>query len=707
VTLSRFKRICGLVLFELICVAHLAAADLNFRTDVLPILTKAGCNAGACHGAATGQGGFHLSLLGYDPEADYWSITREFSGRRVDLDFPAESLFLKKPTRQLEHEGGRRIARNSDHHQHLINWLKAGAPYGDESLSVARIEVQPTEQLLSTNERVQLKVKAVLSNGAEQDVSTLALYSSNDDAIAEVKPFGEVKTTGRGVTSVMVRYSGQVAAARIVVPFSNAKPEPFRTNNFIDEHIGQELARLGIPPSPLSSDTEFLRRVYLDLTGRLPEPETAKAIGEQHQLVRTELISKLLESDAFVDYWTMKLADLLLISGKRGSEKATLAYHNWLKSQIAERKSWKEIASAILTATGDTSEVGPANFFTLANDPRDLAEYAGNMFLGVQIGCARCHAHPSDRWTQDDYYKFSANFAAIKRDGSRITANPRAELPLPKTRKPASPSPLGAIYANSIASADMRVQLAHWMTHPENPFFAPAFVNRVWKELLGRGLFEPVDDLRPTNPAVIPSLLSDLSKEFVAHDYDLRWLLRTIASSRTYQLTSRANAINAGDDRFYSHAYLKALPASVLVDAIAQATGVSDQFESYPDGTRAVQLIGTQTPSYALDVLGRCNRERACEPSASGGGLAQALHLMNGATINAKVRAGVLDELWQKKTPVSQIVEHLYFRAFARPPSSEELGYWAKTIRNAEQPHQALQDFFWALLNSREFAYNH
>ena len=384
-TQSCSKGIFGLVLLELIWAVQLAAADLNFRTDILPILTKAGCNAGACHGAATGQGGFHLSLLGYDPESDYWSITREFSGRRVDLDSPTESLFLKKPTRQLEHEGGRRIARDSNHYQQLINWLKTGAPYGDEKLGVTQIVVSPAEQSLATNETVQLKVKAFLSNGTERDVSALALYTSNDDAIAEVKPVGEVKTTGRGVTSIMVRYSGQVAAARIIVPFSNTKLEPFPANNFIDEHVGRELVRLGIPASSLTTDSEFLRRVYLDLTGRLPEPETAKALGKQHQLPRAHLIKDLVESDAFVDYWTMKLADLLLISGRRGSEGATVVYHNWLRNQISERKSWKEISSALLTATGDISEVGPANFFSLASDPRDLAEHAGSIFLGLQI----------------------------------------------------------------------------------------------------------------------------------------------------------------------------------------------------------------------------------------------------------------------------------------------------------------------------------
>jgi hypothetical protein len=643
-------------------------------------------------------------LLGYDPEADFWSITREFSGRRVDLDFPADSLFLKKPTRQLEHDGGRRVARDSAEFRVLMDWLKAGAPFGDDTLRVARIEVHPGEKLLRTNQAVQLKVNAILSDGTVQDVSRLALYSSNDDAVAEVHPLGQVKTTGRGVTSVMVRYSGQVAAARIVVPYSDVKSDHFSANNFIDEHVNRELRRMGIQASPLATDSEFLRRVYLDLTGRLPTPETAKTVSDRGDLARTNVIDELLASEAFVDYWTMKLSDLLLLSGKRGSEDATIVYHNWLRDQIAARKSWKEIASAILTASGDMNQVGPANFFALANDPRDLAEHTGSMFLGLQIGCARCHAHPSDRWTQDDYYGFSAIFAGVTRDGGRVASKSRGELPHPRTRKPVEPVLLGA--PQRAFTDDPRVTFTEWATSPGNPYFATAFVNRVWKELLGRGLFEPVDDLRPTNPATYPALLSDLAEKFAENNFDIRWLIRTIASSRTYQLSARPNSTN--DDRFFSHAYLKPLSAAVLVDALAQATGVADEFEGYPIHTRAVQLIGTQTPSYALDVLGRCRRERSCESTTSaGGGLAQALHLINGPTINAKIRTGILDDLWRKKTPANEIVAQLYLRALARPPSAQELDYWVNRVGNADDSRDSLEDFFWALLNSREFAYNH
>ncbi len=684
-----------------------------FRTRVLPILTKAGCNAGACHGAATGQGGFKLSLLGYDPEEDFARITREFSGRRIDSNFPEESLFLRKPTQQIDHEGGRRIRRNSPEYQLLVDWIRAGAPYGPPDLYVSGIQVTPADSLrAATNEIVQLKVIAQLSDGTSEDVTSLALYTANDEALAEVSKTGELTTRGKGVTSVMIRYSGQVTAARIAVPFAQNEIQTanFPSQNFIDDYIRTELQRLQISASPPASDSEFLRRVFLDLIGRLPSlGETRSFLAQPGTLSRREMmIDQLLQREEFVDFWTMKLADLLLISGKHGGEAATKAYYRWLRDQIARKTGFDEMTRALLTATGETTKCGPANFLMLANDPRDLAEHVGRIFLGTQIACARCHAHPADRWTQQDYHRFAAYFANLTRDGGVIRASMPGELVNPKTGQPFSPKPLGAPARASRNGADPRLELAQWLTSSENPLFARTIVNRIWKHLLGRGLVEPVDDLRPTNPPTLPALLEALADHFARGGHDLRGLIRTIANSRTYQLTSRTAGLNQLDDRFYSHAYLKELAPQVYVDAVAQVTDLPDHFVGYPSGTRAVQLVDTSSPVYALDVLGRCRRDRVCDgQSTSGGGVAQALHLINGETINAKLHGGRVRQLLSRAAGPREIVEELYLRALTRVPNPGESAEWERVLARAANKEEAIQDLLWVLLNSREFAFNH
>ena len=703
------KRGVAMVAAVLLAVGRAAAGEpLPFRTGILPVLTKAGCNAGACHGAATGQGGFRLSLLGYDPEEDYERITRELGARRIDLAHPVESLLLRKPSEAVDHEGGRKLPRSSEGYEKVRRWLAAGAPFGPRQLQVAAIAVEPPDMLLAgTEEKTALRVIATLSDGAREDVTALALYTSNDDAIASVSKTGGVTAVRPGLTSVMVRYGGQVAAARIAVPLGpeGAVEAGFPSVNFIDEHIRAELVRLRVPASPLSDDAEFLRRVHLDLTGRLPEPETARAFLAEpaSSEKRLRVINELLASGAFTDFWTMKLADLLLLGGK-GDGAA--AYHEWLRSQIAANTPLDQLVRTLLTASGDLSRSGPANFFTLAADPRDLCEHVGRMFLGAQIACARCHAHPSDRWTQEDYHRFAAYFARLSRDGGTVRAVDRGEVEHPKTGRPLAPKPLGARVPPRDEAGDRRVELAEWLTARDNPYFARSLANRVWRHLLGRGLVEPVDDVRPTNPPTHPGLLEALAAELVAHRFGLRHLVRTIASSRTYQLTSRALDINRSDRQLYSHAFLKPLEASVFADAVAQVTGVPDAFEHHPAGTRAVQLIGPSVPSPALDVLGRCQRKAPCDsPSHAGGGLAQALHLINGPTINGKLQGGIIAALQQRAA--REAVEELYLRAFTRPPDPDELADWQAGLTRAGDRPAALQDLLWTLLNSREFSCNH
>jgi hypothetical protein len=684
-----------------------AGERLEFRTGILPILTKAGCNTGNCHGAAVGQGGLKLSLLGYDPVQDHLNLTHERDGRRIDLQSPARSLFLRKATDDLEHEGGERIAPDSEAFRALVKWIGAGAAYGPADLRVTGLALEPADILLSpTGQTAQLRVTAQLSDGTREDVSRLALYSTNDDAVAGVKSTGLVTTRDSGSTSIMVRYSGQVIAARVAVPFPGAVAgaKDFVPRNFVDEAVLAELRRLNLEPSPLSEDAEFLRRVYLDLIGRLPEPEEVRAFLAEpaSNAKRSRVIAGLLAREEFVDFWTLKFGDWLLLGGKKAAEFPTRTYHAWLREQLARNRPLDALVRDLLVAEGDPAKSGPANFYALASDPRDLGEYVGSLFLGTQIACARCHAHPADRWTQDDYHAFAAYFARVTQQGGRVRIAERGEVEHPKTHRPVAARPLGGM-ATPPGAGDPRAPLAEWLVAGDNPLFARNLVNRVWKHLLGRGLVEPVDDLRPTNPAANPALLDALAANFVQHQFDLRWLVREIAGSRTYQLTSRATAGNRRDSQLFSHALLKPLPAQVLVDAVAQVTGVPDAFPDYPAGTRAVQLIGPQTPSHALDVLGRCSRERSCETAGrAGGGLAQALHLINGSTINDKLRAGMAMQARGKSA--GEIVNDLYLRALARPPTPEERAAWEPALaKDAE----AGEDLLWALLNSREFSFNH
>lgn len=695
-----------------------AGDALNFRTGILPVLTKAGCNTGACHGAATGRGGFKLSLLGYDPDEDFYRITRERAGRRVALDSPESSLLLRKPSKQVAHEGGRKLPADSAGYTKIKQWIAAGAPLGARDLSVTSISVQPPETLLpEPRGSFPLLVTAQFSDGTSRDVTALALYSSNDDAIATTNAAGSVTVSGRGATSIMVRYSGQVAAARLTVPFGTAETEVHLPDgNLIDKHIGAELRKLRLPVSPVSRDGEFLRRIHLDLTGRLPSLEQARAFLTKPSTPesRREVINRLIGSPDFVDLWTMHFADLLLIGGRRNSGALTDAWHQWVRTQWDNNRPFDQFVSEIITASGPLHGVPPTNFFMLASDPRDQAEHTARIFLGIQIGCARCHAHPADRWTQDDHCRFSACFARISREDGMIKAAARGEVEHPGSGEPVAPGPPGTASVFKNGAEERRADLAAWMISPDNPWFSRCIVNRVWKHLMGRGLVEPVDDLRSTNPATHPALLDALAKDFTTRGFNLQHLIRTIVSSQTWQLTSRVNGPNKDDDRFYSHALIKELPAQVYMDIVAQVTGVdnefpgADQFIGPHRGVRAVEIPTVSFPSYALDVLGRCSREASCDLAArNGGGMAKALHLINGSTINDKMQAGIARKLATEKQTDRAIIEELHLRTLTRFPTDKELTAW--TPLPVEQPArtESIQDLLWALLNSREFTFNH
>ncbi len=702
----------ALLFLTLLCLSQSTRADDSFHLDILPILTKAGCNGGACHGAATGQGGFKLSLLGYAPDLDHAAITREFSGRRIDPEQPAQSLLLRKATRQIDHEGDRRFHPDSTEARTLQDWIRRGAPIGSSTATVTGLVVHPPLLRPSPDHSPpSIEVTAHLSDGSTRPATGLALYSSNDDSVADVDRQGRIRILTPGMTAIMVRFAGAVAAARIESPFpvSEGAPHPAPIPpHLIDRAIARRLADMHVPASPPASATTFLRRVHLDLAGQLPPVELVREFESKPDSParREALIDQLLASDAFTDLWSMRLADLLLISGKRGGEKATLAYHRWLRAQVAADSGWDRIAHDLLTATGPINEHGPASFALLANDPRDLAEHAASIFLATRIACARCHAHPADRWTRTDYHQFAAFFARIQRDAGRVSTAERGEVEDPRSGRPSPPRALGE-FRPAPDNSDRRVALADWTASPTNPLFARAFVNRTWKHLMGRGLVEPVDDLRPTNPPTHPELLDELAADFASNGFKLRHLVRRIVTSDAYQRSSRTLPGNSRDDRLYSRAFLKSLDGRVLLDAIAQATGVPESFDDQPDVTHAVQLVGTQSPSPALDILGRCPREASCDGSnPAGGGLAQALHLLNGATINRRLRQGHLPR-WLGSIPSDEeLLNQLYRHTLSRSPRPEERAEWLPRLARAPRS-QVAEDLLWALLNSREFAINH
>jgi hypothetical protein len=699
--------LCGGVEAPSTCLAD--QPRLDFPTTVLPILTKAGCNAGACHGAATGQAGFKLSLLGYDPESDHRTITRELAGRRIDMASPGKSLLLQKATRSIRHKGGERIALDSGDYKTLAHWIGGGAVFGPSTLHVASIVVEPSFVLLpGPGASASLKVTATLSDGTVEPVTPHALFTSNDDGIADVDETGKVTVRRRGLAAIMVRYGGQVAAVRVASPLNDAEIAAYAlpANNFIDEAVFTELRRLRVPPSPRSDDAQFLRRVSLDLTGRLPEPAAVLEFTREPSTAasRAKVIDDLLTRNEYADLWTLRFADLLLIDSNRLGQHDARVYRDWLRDRIARNVPFDRTVHDLLAARGETGTNGPANFHRVANDPRDMGEFVSGAFLGIQIACARCHAHPFAAWTQDDYYGFAACFARTRQEGSQIVLADRGEVQHPKTLKDVAPKPLGDARTDA---PDRLTALADWTVSPRNPYFAKAIVNRVWRDLLGRGIAEPVDDLRVSNPPANPALLDALAADFVAGGYDLRRLIRTIACSSTYQLSSEALEGNRADDRLFSHAQVKPLPAAVLADAVAQATDVAEGYADYPPGTRAVQLIDARTPSDSLDVLGRCTRDNNCNTQTRGGGLAQALHLINGSTVNAKMRGGIIDRIVKENLADTEVVKQLYIRTLSRLPTEQEKGYCMGVLAKATQRRDGVEDLLWALLNSWEFVYNH
>ncbi|HSG70760.1 MAG TPA: DUF1549 and DUF1553 domain-containing protein [Planctomycetaceae bacterium] len=688
------------------------AAD--FDNQIIPVLTKAGCNTGACHGAAVGRGGFKLSLYGGDPELDYRSIVLELEGRRINLTRPAESLLILKPTESISHGGGTRLEYEGTGANLLERWIREGARR-NQSKQLQEFQVSPRSQVVERiGESIPLSATARFSDGSTVDVTRWTVFTPEDPAAVEVDPeTASARLLRRGRQIVVARYLDRVVPIELLVPLSDEAVDLSNESrkDFIDEQILDVLSTLRLPVSPAADDATFLRRITLDLTGRLPTFEQTSAFLTNHNPdKRTELIDRLLASDEFNEFWTLQLARLFRIRSQAGDKQAALTYHTWLKAQIANRTPYDQIARQMLTATGDTHEYGPVNFYRTVGGPREQAEFTSELFMGNRLRCANCHNHPLDRWTQDDYHGLSAIFAKLER-GRVIEVATSGEVIHPRTGEAAVPRIPGEYFLET--SDDGRTEFADWLTNRDNPYFAKAIVNRLWKAMLGRGLVEPTDDLRDTNPATHPALLEQLATDFVEHGYDLRHTLRLIAQSAAYSRSAQTLTANQSDDRYYSHALTRPLSAEVLADAIADITGIADRYEDQPAGTRAVTLFDPQIKSETLDILGRCDRTESCETGDEAtGGLTRQLHLFNGPLLNRRVTdpEGRLTQLMADEKPPAEIITEFYLRALNRPPSSQEQEFWNQQLSAAESPQQQrelLEDFVWSLLTCREFITNH
>ncbi len=698
------------------------AEKFRFTREVVPALTKAGCNSGACHGSFQGRGGMSLSLLGFNPAADYDVLFKQGRGRRVNPAAPELSLLLLKGTAQVPHGGGKRLAADSDAYRVLRDYIAAGLPpLGEHEPTVVRLDVTPREVTLAPQAEVKLKVTAHWSDGFVQDATPWALYDSRFKARVEVDEQGVIRALEPGKSPVTVRYLGQVAAVAVSVPYAESvAAAPFTPHNKLDEIIAAEWQRLRLTPAPLCDDATYVRRLYLDLIGTLPQPaEVLAFLNDDHPQKRTRLVDELLARPEYVDFWTLRWSDLLRVHRRYLGEKGLAAFSGWLRRAMRENLPIDRLTRDVLTSQGSLYGNGPVAFYFIDSKPEELAETTAQVFMGVRLQCTRCHHHPLEVWSQDDYYGLAACFTRveIKNNGDngrfggaqllRTVAQPN------KKRAPlvaADPSVLGRKLDLS-QTDDVRRDLAAAITAPDNPFFARSFANRYWAWLTGRGLIEPVDDLRATNPPTIPAALDWLTQEFVAHGYDARHLIRTICASRVYQLASEVNPVHDADGSLYTHRVPRRLIAEVLLDAINQVTQYNDtSFDGTPKGTRAIALPDPSIKSYFLDAFGRPVRNSACECARQGGAdLAQALHLVNGSTIQERITGdgSVVSRLLNEKLTDAAIVDQLYLATFARRATTDEQRTIQELLRDYASRQEAFEDVLWSLLNAAEFSFNH
>lgn len=696
----------------------IAPEPVSFQHDVIPILTKARCNSGGCHGKAEGQNGFKLSIFGFDPDADHDSLTKQSRNRRLMFATPDQSLFLRKATSETPHGGGRKIEKVSYRYRRLRRWIAEGAGFDSVDLgAIQSIQVEPALQVLLAGETQQLQVTATDARGQRRDITAEAEYESNASTIADVDPRGFVQASDiAGEAAILVKYLGRVAVCRVTLPKPGVKFDRPPEANFIDRLVWDKLQRLGIAPSGLASDAVFLRRVSLDLIGTLPTAaEARKFLTDTAPDKRARLIDQLLQRDEYVDYWTMRWADILRADKLKITPQGTVAMTRWLRKQFAANRPYDQFVREILTVQGNTLAEGPAAFYKALEQPEVMSRSVSQLFLGVRIECAQCHHHPSEKWGQDDYAGLGGFFTGVVQKklptgDDAVIVKAGTDMKHPRTGELVPARALGAAPATFTGVHDRRAVLADWMTARDNPFFAKAIVNRLWAHYFGKGLVEPIDDIRETNPASNEPLLKALAEHFVQGNFDLKALTRTMLNSRVYQLSSETNASNGDDQQNFSHATYKALPAEVLLDAICQATGVPEKFNGWPEGIRAIQIWDNRMPSYFFRIFGRpvrasvCECERSNEPS-----IAQALHLLNSPEIMAKIqfRHGKARQLADSALSPQEIVDELYLGTLSRFPTDKERGLMLQVFSEAGSDRRtATEDVLWALLNSKEAIFN-
>jgi hypothetical protein len=707
---------------------------INFANQIVPLFTKAGCNGGGCHGKSSGQNGFRLSLLGFEPTEDYEWLVRESRGRRLSPAAPDRSLLLLKATGTLPHGGGKRMEVGSNDYKLIVRWINQGMPYGKPTdPTVTGIEVSPAERVMPLAGEQQLSVVARYSDGSSEDVTQSALYDVNDKDIGAINDGGLLKVFRQpGELAVMVRYQSQVGVFRATVPLGAPVETLPPARNFVDAIVFKKLKKVGMPPSEVADDATFMRRVSLDVAGRLPTLEEARAfLADTSADKRDRLVDRLVDSPDYADHFANKWSALLRNKRALPAHKhGNYAFFDWIRDSMAQNKPYDQFVREVVAAAGDTADNPPVTWYRQVTTPTMQLEDTAQLFLGTRLQCAQCHHHPYEKWSQQDYYSFSAFFSTVTRKagtepGEEIIFHKRGNATAvnKKTAQPVKPAGLGAKPTDIAPDDDPRQALADWMSSPDNRFFAPALVNRYWKHFFNRGLVDPEDDMRETNPATNPELLDALAKNFVASGYDLKDLVRTICRSSTYQLSAIPNRYNGTDKHNYARYYPKRLGAEVLFDSVQQMTNSTAKFDGLPAGTRAVQLPDNSfnASSYFLTVFGRPESASACECERSmDASLAQSLHLFNSKEIQEKLtsatgRAAALAA--DSSRGDDEKVRELYLRAYARNPEPEEtslaLNYLARQVKDKDgkpQPadrRQSFEDILWAMMNTKEFLFNH
>ena len=699
----------------------------SFRNHVESVLSKAGCNGGACHGARAGQKGFRLTLFGYDLDADYTYLTRQATGRRISQTDPGRSLLLTKPTGMTPHKGGIRFEPDSLEYRVLAEWIASGTPGPSEKDSViTKLEVLPVRSIQKPSLKQQLVVLAHFSDGRVEDATSWAKYTSDNLSVATVGDRGEVQIQNPGEAAIKVWYQNLNALAFVSAPFDRVVPaESYLVaegGSFIDEQVNAKLKALHIAPSPRCDDATFLRRAHLDAIGMLPTADEVKSfLSDTRADKRRRLIDSLLARSEFVDYWTYKWSDLLLVNGSQLRPPAVKAYYAWIRDNVKANTPWDKMIADLVTSKGSSLTSGAANFYVLHKDPETTAETIAQAFMGLSINCAKCHNHPLEKWTNDQYYGMANLFSRVRtkntggviKDGDVfVFSDVRGELIQPSKGKPQPPRPLDGEPLEYGSTADRRETLAKWLTSPENPYFAKSIANRVWANFFGVGIVEKVDDLRVTNPPSNAELLDAAAKYLVDHQFDLKELMRTIMLSETYQRSSEAKDGNEVDERFYSHYYPRRLKAELLLDAVSQVTAAPTEFKDQKKGLRALELNDSAVASYFLQTFGRpdriitCECERSDDPS-----MTQVLHLYNGDTLNQKLQAkdNRLDALLKANADDATIIDDLFIEALSRLPTEAEKTALLASLK-VEKPEDrrvALEDLYWGVLTSREFLFQH